>query len=329
MIDDGTVNQKIRRASDDHAAVLLYQNHLVRFGYDLGSGGADGKYFDDTKNATTAFFSEIKVTDPDPDVLEKDEAGAVIEKCKAGFKTRPQTSTLGAALFAGLKAGALTDAENAFIVGLKGKSRDDISLDDKLRAMRLVYKAFLFDGASAAAAAGMTAQFATESGYGRAQSGKFNYFGVKEFPRGKGKGTLCPTWEETLPQSEIDMFKAEGHYHGTQWRDDIKKNVHMVDDYFFDFANLSDGLQHQIEFISGTGKTKLYISAWNAPTPEEYAKRVAKAGYAQETDYAQSLVSLLTDWDNYAKRKKGQAATVIRDTANADIDPGVFTGGFP
>ena len=57
-------------------------------------------------------------------------------------------------------------------------------------------------------------------------------------------------------------------------------------------------------------------------------KRIREAGYATAVNYTDALIARLKQVNGYAKAKKGKTVDVVKETANADIDPARFDGGF-
>jgi len=124
--------------------------------------------------------------------------------------------------------------------------------------------------ANAAAQAGdphplvTAAQWALESGWGKHQSGKNNFFGIKSAK--KGEGSLVPTWEV---------------YNG--------KKVN-IKDWFADYATVDEGIAARVKFAQGSRYRDSYS---RAKTPYEAAEALRRAGYATDPDYAKKLSSIM------------------------------------
>lgn len=225
---------------------------------------------------------------------------------------------LGAAIFAGIVAGALTDDEEKFILSL---AKRNSSSDEHVKLMRLVFKAYRHLDCPAPAAAGMSSQFVIESDWGRAVTGKYNYFGIKGQP-----GTLCTTSEHNLSDAAIEKLKEQDLYISEEERPDGTK-VQKIKAWFRDYANLADALKHKADLLK-TGKTYIKHEVMESPTPEDFCKRIKDAGYATAVDYTPVLISRLKGVDDYAKAKKGKTVSIVQETANASIDPARFGGSF-
>lgn len=112
----------------------------------------------------------------------------------------------------------------------------------------------------------VAAQWALESGWGKKQSGKHNYFGIKA---AKGEpGTAVRTREV---------------YSG--------KNV-MITDKFKDYASLEEGISDRVAFIKRNPRyTKSGYFA--AKTPYQAAVALQKGGYATDPNYANLLCKII------------------------------------
>ncbi|TXG81440.1 MAG: hypothetical protein E6R13_06195, partial [Spirochaetes bacterium] len=112
----------------------------------------------------------------------------------------------------------------------------------------------------------VAAQWALESGWGKKQSGKFNFFGIKA---AKGeKGTTVRTREV---------------YSG--------QNV-MINAAFKDYASLEEGIADRVAFIK---RNPRYTKAgyFSAKTPYDAAVALQKGGYATDPNYANLLCSII------------------------------------
>ena len=229
---------------------------------------------------------------------------------------------LGAACFAGLVPGALTSDEEQFILSLKGRHANS---DEQLKLVRLVFKAYRNLGCAAPAAAGMSSQFVIESDWGRALTGKFNYFGIKSGK--KGVGTLCTTTEHNLSDAAVEQLQADGRYIGADPPDEKGTVVHHIKDWFADYTSLDNALQRKVDLLHKPTYEKHQVL--ESPAPEDFCKRIKEAGYATAVNYTNALIARLKLVDGYAKKKKGKTVEIVQATANADVDPARFDGGFP
>lgn len=217
----------------------------------------------------------------------------------------------GSACFAFLKGARLTQAENDFILRWNGKSQDALTYDDKLRLIRLVYKAFQNEAQNPIAAAGLSTQFVAESAYGTRASGTFNYSGVKEFNAAKPR-TLCRTKEMNISQMEIDGFKRAGHYFGSEINRDGSV-TYFVADYFKNYGSFDEYLVQKVAFIRDS---PTYGKSWFAKKTDDYFQIVAEAGYATAPRYASFLSDVLHTWNRYAYYGQGNSQQIIAETRN-------------
>lgn len=112
----------------------------------------------------------------------------------------------------------------------------------------------------------LAAQWALESGWGKHQSGKNNYFGIKARPG--EPGTMRRTRE---------VLRG--------------RNV-MINDRFADYASLEDGIAARVAFIR---ENKRYTRGgyYSASTPEQAAVALQRSGYATNPNYARALIGLM------------------------------------
>ena len=112
----------------------------------------------------------------------------------------------------------------------------------------------------------LAAQWALESGWGKHQSGKNNYFGIKARPG--EPGTMRRTRE---------VLRG--------------RNV-MINDRFADYASLEDGIAARVAFIR---ENKRYTRGgyYSASTPEQAAVALQRSGYATDPNYARALIGLM------------------------------------
>lgn len=112
----------------------------------------------------------------------------------------------------------------------------------------------------------LAAQWALESGWGKHQSGKNNYFGIKARPG--EPGTMRRT------------------------REVLRGRNAMINDRFADYASLEDGIAARVAFIRKNGR---YTRGgyFSASTPEQAAIALQRSGYATDPNYARSLIGLM------------------------------------
>lgn len=112
----------------------------------------------------------------------------------------------------------------------------------------------------------LAAQWALESGWGKHQSGKNNYFGIKARPG--EPGTMRRTRE---------VLRG--------------RNV-MINDRFADYASLEDGIAARVAFIR---ENRRYTRGgyYSASTPEQAAVALQRSGYATDPNYARALIGLM------------------------------------
>jgi hypothetical protein len=111
----------------------------------------------------------------------------------------------------------------------------------------------------------VAAQWALESAFGKAVSGKNNFFGIK------GKGTVKTTWE------------------------DYGNGAVTIQASFMDFATPYDCVKHLVNQWYKDYKGHKGVN--RAKTREECALLLKKEGYATDPVYAQKLIRLINDHD--------------------------------
>jgi len=113
----------------------------------------------------------------------------------------------------------------------------------------------------------VAAQWALESGWGKHESGKFNFFGIKA--HGDEPGTIRRTRE---------VFGGRETY---------------INDKFRDYNSLDEGIAGRVSFIA---KNKRYTKAgyFDAKTPFQAAATLQKAGYATDPQYANLLAKVMS-----------------------------------
>lgn len=112
----------------------------------------------------------------------------------------------------------------------------------------------------------VAAQWALESGWGKKQSGKYNFFGIKA--TGNEPGTTVKTREVVRGQSVIVNAK------------------------FKDYASLEDGIADRVGFVK---RNPRYTKAgyYDAKTPFEAASALQRGGYATDPEYARLVSNII------------------------------------
>ncbi|HEY0192535.1 MAG TPA: glucosaminidase domain-containing protein [Kofleriaceae bacterium] len=128
------------------------------------------------------------------------------------------------------------------------------------------------------------AQGALESGWGRSAIGNA-LFGIKADASWKGKKQLVTT-------TEFFSDDKQGH----RFPEVISitpsggKFKYVVKDWFRDYETAEEGLADHSSFLL---KNKRYAPAFNTESPEAFATAIAKAGYATDPGYAETLKSVI------------------------------------
>ena len=114
----------------------------------------------------------------------------------------------------------------------------------------------------------VAAQWALESTWGKDESGKFNYFGIKARPG--QPGTVRSTTEV------------------------LNGRTVRINDKFADYNSLEEGIAARVAF---TKQNKRYTKSgyFDARTPYEAAQALLRGGYATNPNYANSLVKIIKD----------------------------------
>lgn len=128
-------------------------------------------------------------------------------------------------------------------------------------------------GASEPEALLMASQWALESGWGKSQSGKNNFFGIKAKPG--QPGTMVKTWEDygSGPVTEYAKFR--------------------------DYATPEEGLRDRLKLTA----QPRYRGVKSAQTAAEAIEAVKRGGYATDPSYVSKLISILRGqgFDPYAR----------------------------
>jgi flagellar protein FlgJ len=132
------------------------------------------------------------------------------------------------------------------------------------------------------------AQAALESGWGKSAIGN-NLFGIKAGKSWTGLKQLIKTTEyhdnPNVKYPEVISIVPFG-----------SKYKYTVRDYFRDYISIEECLLDHANFLI---VNKRYSAAFNYTDPKEFAKEVAKAGYATAPNYAEQLCSMI---DSVKKR---------------------------
>lgn len=143
------------------------------------------------------------------------------------------------------------------------------------------------------------AQWALESGWGKSESGKNNYFGIKAKPG--EKGTLRWTTEQ-----------------------DKNGNKYRVQARFRDFDTLQEGMAARVALLKSGRYTKAGYSA--AATSEDAIRALVKGGYATDTKYLGKLLGIIQSGGMGPVKSDGKGGltmtfgdTIINGKSKAEI----------
>lgn len=112
----------------------------------------------------------------------------------------------------------------------------------------------------------VAAQWALESAWGKKVTGDYNFFGIKANGKWNGPKKLVPTTEE------------------------VKGKRVKINDYFRSYKSLQEGIADRVKFIRENPR---YANYFKARTPMEAAVSLQQAGYATDSQYANSLAKLI------------------------------------
>lgn len=118
----------------------------------------------------------------------------------------------------------------------------------------------------------VAAQWALESGWGKSESGRYNYWGVKAGngdPNNSSPGTVRWT-KEVVNGKEV-----------------------RIQQKFKDYASPKEAMQDRKEFTSKQNGRYGKAGYFNAKSPAEAAKALEKGGYAIDKNYAQKLTNVM------------------------------------
>ncbi len=138
------------------------------------------------------------------------------------------------------------------------------------------YYAILDEAETRVSAAVTTAQAILESDYGKAvpvdrATGKYSYnlFGIK------GTG----------PAGSVQAFGWEEDPATGKWFRQLSQ--------FMAYSSFADSIKGHSQFLLNNGR---YARAFKTKTPAEFARSIAKAGYATDSKYAEKLISVMGTW---------------------------------
>jgi flagellum-specific peptidoglycan hydrolase FlgJ len=147
------------------------------------------------------------------------------------------------------------------------------------------------------------AQAGLESGWGKSAP-NFNFFGHKAQSNFTGEKQLLRT-SEILPSQDrskynfpevisIEPYKDSS---GKQRKNAKGENLFrwLVRDWFRSYPSAKDAFIQHGKFLQNN---KRYSKAFSTTTPEDFAKEVAKAGYATDPNYADKLLNLISSFKN-------------------------------
>lgn len=138
----------------------------------------------------------------------------------------------------------------------------------------------------------IAAQWALETGWGKSESGKYNYWGVKA---GNGEPT------NSSPGT-------------VRWTTEVVNGKTVrVQQKFKDYNSLNEAMQDRKAFTNKTGGRYDKAGYFEAKTPSEAAKALEKGGYATDKNYAKKLTDVMKSagvdpdkkYDNKPERGKG------------------------
>lgn len=138
----------------------------------------------------------------------------------------------------------------------------------------------------------VAAQFGIESGWGKKESGRFNYFGIKAV---KGEAGSSLTTHEVYGGKRV-----------------------KIKDKFKDYNSLEEGIKDRINFIH---RNPRYTKAgyFTAKTPAEAAAALKRGGYATDPNYANKLAELV----------KGAGYDPYKTSAENNVKAGYGSGTQP
>lgn len=118
----------------------------------------------------------------------------------------------------------------------------------------------------------IAAQWALETGWGKSESGRYNYWGIKSGngdPNNASSGTV--RWTKEV----------------------INGKTERVQQKFKDYGSLQEAMQDRKNFTNKTGGRYDKAGYFNAKSPAEAAKALEKGGYATDKNYAKKLTDVM------------------------------------
>lgn len=161
--------------------------------------------------------------------------------------------------------------------------------------MRAVYKDVLMKkGIDTKYADVLTAQSALESAWGKSQSGKFNFSGIKADKDDIDKGlyTVCKT---------------------TEYENGVEKKIY---DKFRDFKSLEDFAEYKVNFVN-----RDRYRAFDGDGINDYINRVVKGGYATAPNYGEILADTVKNIQSNYPDKSLENPPVINDVIKPTTSP--------
>ena len=161
--------------------------------------------------------------------------------------------------------------------------------------MRAVYKDVLMKkGIDTKYADVLTAQSALESAWGKSQSGKFNFSGIKADKDDIDKGlyTVCKT---------------------TEYENGVEKKIY---DKFKDFKSLEDFAEYKVNFVN-----RDRYKAFDGDSINDYINRVVKGGYATAPNYGEILADTVKNIQSNYPDESLENPPVINDIIKPTTSP--------
>lgn len=161
--------------------------------------------------------------------------------------------------------------------------------------MRAVYKDVLMKkGIDTKYADVLTAQSALESAWGKSQSGKFNFSGIKADKDDIDKGlyTVCKT---------------------TEYENGVEKKIY---DKFRDFKSLEDFAEYKVNFVN-----RDRYKAFDGDSINDYINRVVKGGYATASNYGEILADTVKNIQSNYPDESLENPPVINDIIKPTTSP--------
>lgn len=161
--------------------------------------------------------------------------------------------------------------------------------------MRAVYKDVLMKkGIDTKYADVLTAQSALESAWGKSQSGKFNFSGIKADKDDIDKGlyTVCKT---------------------TEYENGVEKKIY---DKFRDFKSLEDFAEYKVNFVN-----RDRYKAFDGDSINDYINRVVKSGYATAPNYGEILADTVKNIQSNYPDESLENPPVINDIIKPTTSP--------